>query len=772
MSSLLPQSLNNNSKKEHCPDTNFVGKVKRKFFGGEDLAILRKDQQTNNKEEINRHSTNSSNFDNSFTQQQILIPIEKISLCKEIGSGEFGEVYQAIWQREGEESIQVAVKQIQPQKLISQHSSFLQEAAIMTKMQHENVIRMFGVVLDIKAVMLVSELATCGSLLECLKSKAWHSSLSIDVLCNFALQISNGMKYLSSQRLIHRDLAARNVLVHSPSKVKISDFGLSRSLGYGEEYYRSEFNPSMKLPIAWCAPECINFLRFTSFSDVWAYGVFLWEMFSYGETPWDGMNGSQILYAIDTQRLKLEKPKACPSGIYNLMLKCWEWSAEKRPTFENIFIELPTLMPPLLVTVTDCRHKSLRKDKSDYLNYDKGETIILLDKSTSLPGFWLGALKSGKIGLFLPENTIAFLGAQNPTNYSNNIIKSPEIERKSLNSLNEIEENKNGKNKKEKKNKKKDDFKMIISEPKGDLRHTCHVGADGRNFGILNINKNDLSTTISPSLRSISPISTSSSFSLAPPRPPKNPNIHSEMSKSILNNNSEELQPPELPPKPPRFRERFYKDNNKKEYLMPKIVSDNSLTLNYTNNLSSNNFPLNENEKQQECLIISNKNEKEEKEIEEEYLRPPSICIEQINNNLQKIIKEIKSNENNNFEDFDNCSHSTSGDCSETRALLDGDKSNKSSLSEECFIIMSPQTSFVTTMEPSEFQKRELNERRRTFKELEKIEFAESVALSQSQRKIEKKEDKKYLFGDLAKSKKEPLPNFSVEAQQAYKAIL
>jgi len=96
----------------------------------------------------------------------------------------------------------------------------------------KNVIQMFGVVLDIKAIMIVSELASCGSLLKCLKSKAWHPSLSVDVLCDFALQISNGMKYLSSQRLIHRDLAARNILVHSPSKVKILKDKEEVSLNY------------------------------------------------------------------------------------------------------------------------------------------------------------------------------------------------------------------------------------------------------------------------------------------------------------------------------------------------------------------------------------------------------------------------------------------------------------------------------------------------------------------------------------------------------------
>uniref|UniRef100_A0A915LVB0 CRIB domain-containing protein n=1 Tax=Meloidogyne javanica TaxID=6303 RepID=A0A915LVB0_MELJA len=187
----------------------------------------------------------------------------------------------------------------------------------------------------------------------------------------------------------------------------------------------------------------------------------------------------------------------------------------------------------------------------------------------------------------------------------------------------------------------------MISEPKGDLRHTCHVGADGRNFGLLNINKTDLSisSTISPSLRSISPI------------------------------------------------------------------------------------------------------------------------------------KEVKSDENIDLEDVDNCSNSTTlWDCSETKELLSQDKNNNRSPSKLDVINtkeyhLSPQKSFVTTMEPAEFEKRALNERRRTFKQLEKIEIAENSALRQSLRKIEKKDDKKYLFGDLTKSKKEPLPNFSVEAQQAYKAI-
>lgn len=116
----------------------------------------------------------------------------------------------------------------------------------------------------------------------------------MDRLCDFSHQIAQGMLYLTSQRLIHRDLAARNVLVFALTKVKIADFGLSRSLGIEEDYYRSEFQPTMKLPIAWCAPECINLLRFTGASDVYAFGVTMWEMFSYGKIPWKGLSGSQV----------------------------------------------------------------------------------------------------------------------------------------------------------------------------------------------------------------------------------------------------------------------------------------------------------------------------------------------------------------------------------------------------------------------------------------------------------------------------------------------
>lgn len=190
----------------------------------------------------------------------------------------------------------------------------------MHSIEHENIVRFFGVVLDTDSLMLVTELAPLRSLLECLKDSGLKVSfLTVPTLCDFASQICNGMTYLENKRLIHRDLAARNILVFNKDKVKISDFGLSRSLGVGKDYYQTNFNVNLKLPIAWCAPECINFLRFTNASDVWAYAVCLWEMFSYGFQPWAALTGHQILEAIDEPNFQVLIFADCIAQV----LKCF-----------------------------------------------------------------------------------------------------------------------------------------------------------------------------------------------------------------------------------------------------------------------------------------------------------------------------------------------------------------------------------------------------------------------------------------------------------------
>ncbi|XP_052873844.1 activated Cdc42 kinase-like [Anopheles cruzii] len=383
-----------------------------------------------------------------------IIPPDAICVNKQLGTGEFGIVQQGVWTN-GSERIQVAIKCLCRERMQSNPMEFLKEAAIMHSIEHENIVRLYGVVLDTESLMLVTELAHLRSLLECLKDPGLRVSfLTVPTLCEFASQICNGMMYLENKRFIHRDLAARNILVFSKNKVKISDFGLSRALGVGKDYYQTNFNVNLKLPIAWCAPECINFLRFTHASDVWAYGVCLWEIFSYGFQPWAALTGHQILEAIDEPHYqRLEKPECCPKEYYGLMLKCWQHDATKRPRFIEIFQLLPDMKPEQLKTIV-----SHGESKKDYLMYRQGEIITVLEKGSHSP-YWKGVLNSGKTGLFNPAFTVAYLDSL-PSSVNRDTFGRT-VERSS-------------------KRKIRTD---MISGPQNDLKHTGHVGIDGVSFG-------------------------------------------------------------------------------------------------------------------------------------------------------------------------------------------------------------------------------------------------------------------------------------------------
>ncbi|CAB3384897.1 Hypothetical predicted protein [Cloeon dipterum] len=386
-----------------------------------------------------------------------IIPKEAIIVNKELGTGEFGVVQQGVWSNDGER-IQVAIKCLSRERMQNNPIEFLKEAGIMHAIDHEHVVRLYGVVLDSDSLMLVTELAPLRSLLECLKEPSLRSSFPVLTLCDFAVQVCDGMQYLEMKRLIHRDLAARNILVFSKNKVKISDFGLSRALGVGKDYYQTNFNVNLKLPIAWCAPECITFLRFTSASDVWAYGVTLWEMFSYGFQPWAALTGQQILEAIDEPSCqRLEQPDCCPRDYYGLMLKCWHHDPVKRPKFADLMGLLPDCKPEQVQAVQDSPDAG--RVKRDHLSFKMGEIITVLDRGSS--GTWKGVLQNGKAGSFNPACTVAYLGLNLPSNKS-------EFTRG------------DGKNTYSSKRKLRTD---MISAPQGDVKHMGHVGMDGAYFG-------------------------------------------------------------------------------------------------------------------------------------------------------------------------------------------------------------------------------------------------------------------------------------------------
>ncbi|XP_052072143.1 activated Cdc42 kinase-like isoform X17 [Mytilus californianus] len=407
-----------------------------------------------------------------------IIPANSIQINKTLGEGEFGVVQQGLWTTETGEKVQVAIKCLTKEKMHTGTTEFLKEANIMQNVDHENIVRMYGVVLDKDdSLMLVTELAPMRSLLECLKEQSLRTDFPLPRLCDFAQEICDGMSYLESKRLIHRDLAARNILVFSKSKVKISDFGLSRALGVGKDYYQSNFSLNLKLPIAWCAPECINYLKFTSASDIWAFGVTLWELFTYGFQPWAGLTGQQILESIDAPNCqRLERPDLCPKEYYQIMTKCWEHDPERRPLFSELFVMLPQMRPVQVKAMKDFPEVVVPKDFLYYKSYD---VIYVLDKNPEdcpKPGFWKGVLGNGKCGYFDPANAMPIIEHKN----------SPSVS-KSINRKESKRENGDAKIKLARKESNRKSLRKfnaeMISGPQNDLRHTGHIGYDGAIFG-------------------------------------------------------------------------------------------------------------------------------------------------------------------------------------------------------------------------------------------------------------------------------------------------
>uniref|UniRef100_A0A3B3B4Y1 Tyrosine kinase non receptor 2 n=1 Tax=Oryzias melastigma TaxID=30732 RepID=A0A3B3B4Y1_ORYME len=242
-----------------------------------------------------------------------LIREPELQLFERLGDGTFGVVRRGEWTAPNGR-LSVAVKCLKTGVLDSDGlDDFIREVNAMHSLNHQNLIRLYGIVLT-QPMKMVTELAPLGSLLDRLRNP---------VFSRFPLQVACGMAYLEQRRFLHRDLAARNVLLSSNETVKIGDFGLMRALPSHTDHYIME--EGHKIPFPWCAPESLKSRSFSHASDTWMFGVTLWEMFSHGREPWLGLNGSQAE--------RLCKPDDCPQDVYNVMLQCWSPTPEDRPTF-------------------------------------------------------------------------------------------------------------------------------------------------------------------------------------------------------------------------------------------------------------------------------------------------------------------------------------------------------------------------------------------------------------------------------------------------------
>ncbi|XP_034469696.1 ephrin type-B receptor 3 [Hippoglossus hippoglossus] len=269
------------------------------------------------------------------------IDISCVKIEEVIGAGEFGEVCRGRLKQPGRREMVVAIKTLKAGYTERQRRDFLGEASIMGQFDHPNVIRLEGVLTRSCPVLIITEFMENGALDSFLRLN--DGRFTMTQLVGMLRGIAAGMKYLSDMNYVHRDLAARNILVNSNLVCKVSDFGLSRFLDdtSADPTYTSSLGG--KIPIRWTAPEAIAFRKFTSASDVWSYGIVMWEVVSYGERPYWDMSNQDVMTAVE-QDYRLPPPMDCPMVLHQLMLECWMKERNLRPKFSRIVSTLDKLL--------------------------------------------------------------------------------------------------------------------------------------------------------------------------------------------------------------------------------------------------------------------------------------------------------------------------------------------------------------------------------------------------------------------------------------------
>uniref|UniRef100_A0A7N6BTE0 non-specific protein-tyrosine kinase n=1 Tax=Anabas testudineus TaxID=64144 RepID=A0A7N6BTE0_ANATE len=237
-----------------------------------------------------------------------------------LGEGFFGEVHEGIYKS----PTRVAIKTCKD-CTADVKEKFLSEAELMKNLDHPHIVRLIGVI-EVDPVWIVMELYQHGELGKYIIEQQYI--LTNATLILYCLQICKALAYLEGFNMVHRDIAVRNVLVASPECVKLGDFGLSRYVDE-QEYYKASIS---RLPIKWMAPESINFRRFTTASDVWMFGVCVWEIFSMAQQPFFWLENGQVINQLESG-IRLPKPQHCPPTLYSLLSRCWAYEPHARPSF-------------------------------------------------------------------------------------------------------------------------------------------------------------------------------------------------------------------------------------------------------------------------------------------------------------------------------------------------------------------------------------------------------------------------------------------------------
>uniref|UniRef100_A0A3Q2FJZ6 non-specific protein-tyrosine kinase n=1 Tax=Cyprinodon variegatus TaxID=28743 RepID=A0A3Q2FJZ6_CYPVA len=254
------------------------------------------------------------------TVDQWEIDRSSIKLLNKLGSGQFGEVFEGVWN----DTTSVAVKILETGVL--DRAEILAEAQLMKKLRHPKLIQLYAVCTLEEPIYIITELMKNGNLLENLRSATLHIWDRIEM----AAQVAAGMAYLEQHNYIHRDLAARNVLVGENNVCKVANFGLARVLMVGRIFY---------IPVHvlyyWTAPEAINYNKFTIKSDVWSFGILLYEIMTFGELPYPGLTNTETVEWL-AKGNRMSCPPKCPTPLHNIMMDCWKEKEQERPTFQTL----------------------------------------------------------------------------------------------------------------------------------------------------------------------------------------------------------------------------------------------------------------------------------------------------------------------------------------------------------------------------------------------------------------------------------------------------